>query len=49
VLAVRDADGTFTTNPDPETILRCHHVIIAVGTETDLQRLVALVNPAATR
>jgi voltage-gated potassium channel len=49
VLAVRSADGTFTTNPDPEIVLRAHHVIIAVGTEPDLQRLVALVNPTAAR
>lgn len=39
VLALRDGTGLFTTNPDPETVLRPHHVIIAVGTDDALQRL----------
>lgn len=45
VLALRDADGTFTSNPDPDTVLHAHHIVIAVGTEHDLNRLVGLVNP----
>jgi voltage-gated potassium channel len=49
VLALRDADGTFITNPEPDIVLRAHHIVIAVGTESDLQRLVQLVNPAAAR
>jgi voltage-gated potassium channel len=49
VLAVRDASGVFTTNPDPDTVLRAHHIVIAVGTESDLRRLVELVNPAASQ
>jgi voltage-gated potassium channel len=49
VLAVRDAGGAFTTNPEPDTVLRAHHIVIAVGTEADLRRLVQLVNPAAAR
>ncbi len=48
VLAVRDPDGAFTTNPAPETVLRAHHIVIAVGTEADLHRLVRLVNPSST-
>ena len=39
VLAVRHADGTFVTNPDPASTLAPHQVIIAVGTASDLQRL----------
>lgn len=39
VLAVRDTDGTFTTNPGPDTIIRPGQVIIAVGTDDDLNRL----------
>lgn len=39
VLALRETDGTFTTNPDPDTIIEPKQVIIAVGTDTDLARL----------
>ena len=39
VLAVRLPDGTFVTNPDPASTLAPHHVIIAVGTADDLERL----------
>ena len=46
VLALRNADGTFTTNPDLDTMLHSHHIVIAVGTEADLARLVELVRPA---
>jgi voltage-gated potassium channel len=43
VLALRDTDGTFLTNPDPDTVLRARHVIIAVGTEIDLDHLLDTV------
>jgi voltage-gated potassium channel len=39
VLALRQTDGTFTTNPDPDTLIEPKPVIIAVGTDTDLRRL----------
>jgi voltage-gated potassium channel len=39
VLAVREVDGTFTTNPDPDTLIEPKQVIIAVGTDRDLARL----------
>jgi voltage-gated potassium channel len=39
VLAVRLADGTFVTNPDPASTLAAHQVIIGVGTAEDLERL----------
>ncbi len=38
VLALRHTDGTFTTNPDPDTVITPHQVIIAVGTHDDLER-----------
>ncbi len=42
VLAVRLADGTFVTNPDPASTLEPQQVIIAVGTADDLDRLEGL-------
>ena len=39
ILAVRDGDGAFTTNPSPETVIRPGHVLIAIGTATQLQAL----------
>jgi len=39
VLALRGDDGSFRTNPDPDTILHPHHVIIAVGTVEALEQL----------
>lgn len=43
VLALRAADGTFTTNPSPETVIRPGQVIIAIGTPRDLGSLEQLV------
>jgi voltage-gated potassium channel len=40
VLALREPSGEFTTNPDPDTVILPHHVIIAVGTDTDLAAFV---------
>lgn len=40
VLALRLDDGAFNTNPDPDTVLQAHHVIIAVGTDEALQQLI---------
>jgi voltage-gated potassium channel len=39
VLALREPDGTFNTNPDPDTVIAPHHVIIAVGTDEALRQL----------
>jgi voltage-gated potassium channel len=39
ILALRLVDGTFTTNPDPGTIIQPHQVLIAVGTDEDFRRL----------
>lgn len=43
VLALRHPDGVFQTNPTPETEFRAGHVIIAIGTQTELDALGALV------
>jgi voltage-gated potassium channel len=42
VLAVRDEGGVFRSNPDPDTAIHAGDVVIAVGTEIDLGRLVTL-------
>ena len=39
VLALRRVDGTFTTNPDPDTVIEPHQVLIAVGADDDFERL----------
>lgn len=43
VLALRDEAGVFQTNPDPDTEVRAGHVIIAIGTQGELDALVTLV------
>ncbi|MEZ5219126.1 MAG: potassium channel protein [Ilumatobacteraceae bacterium] len=43
VLALRLADGTFVANPDPDFVLCPHQVVIAVGMDEDLRRLVEVV------
>ncbi len=43
VLALRHEDGTFHTNPPPDTEIRSGHVIIAIGTQAELDALVAFV------
>ncbi|MGZ4737187.1 MAG: potassium channel family protein [Acidimicrobiia bacterium] len=43
VLALRDEDGTFHTNPAPDTEIRSGQVIIAIGTQEELDTLVAFV------
>jgi voltage-gated potassium channel len=47
VLAMRESDGTFTTNPAPETILTVGQILIAIGTEEQLQALVGAAGPGA--
>ena len=39
VLAMRRADGTFTTNPTPDMMIEPGQVLIVVGTDDDLTRL----------
>jgi voltage-gated potassium channel len=43
VLALRNEDGGFQTNPAPDTEVRAGQVIIAIGTQDELDALVALV------
>jgi voltage-gated potassium channel len=39
ILAMRDDDGRFTTNPSPETVLEAGQILIAIGTEAQLKAL----------
>ncbi|WP_420450977.1 potassium channel family protein [Ilumatobacter sp.] len=45
VLALRGPDGGFTTNPTGDTRIEAHHVIIAVGTDDDFDRLARVASP----
>ncbi|MGH9034460.1 MAG: potassium channel family protein, partial [Acidimicrobiia bacterium] len=45
ILAMRAADGTFTTNPAPETVLGAGQILIAIGTEEQLKALIAASRP----
>ncbi len=45
VLALRDGDGTFQTNPGPDTEVSAGQVIIAIGTQDELDALVRFVKP----
>jgi len=39
ILALRRVDGSFTTNPDPDTVIEPHQILIAVGADDDFDRL----------
>ena len=41
VLALREAEGTFLTNPDPDTELVVGQILIAIGTDDQLRALSA--------
>lgn len=41
ILALRDGDGTFLTNPSADVVLRADHLLIAIGTEAQLKALAA--------
>lgn len=43
VLALRDADGRFLSNPPPDTPFVAGHVLIAIGTDDELTTLAKLV------
>jgi voltage-gated potassium channel len=49
VLALRDENGTFQTNPSPDTEIQSGQVIIAIGTQAELDDLVTFVGPGAAR
>jgi voltage-gated potassium channel len=42
LLAVRDGDGGFTTNPTAHTVMKAGHILIAIGTEPQLLALSAV-------
>ena len=39
VLALREQDGSFTTNPSPDATINAGHVLIAIGTPAELEAL----------
>jgi voltage-gated potassium channel len=43
VLALRERDGSFTTNPSPDTVIREGHILIAIGTSAELEALAGAV------
>jgi voltage-gated potassium channel len=45
VLALRSADGAFTTNPSPDTAIRAGDLLIAIGTADQLRALGAAAAP----
>ena len=45
ILATRDGDGEFTTNPPPEMVLCAGQILIAIGTEAQLKALTAAARP----
>ncbi|HZU80534.1 MAG TPA: NAD-binding protein [Acidimicrobiales bacterium] len=47
VLALRQHDGSFVTNPPPETLLSAGQVLIAIGTEGQLGQLAGMMGPDA--
>jgi voltage-gated potassium channel len=44
VLALRESDGSFTTNPSPDTVIRSGHILIAIGTSSELEALARTVD-----
>jgi voltage-gated potassium channel len=49
VLAMRDAQGRFRSNPTPETLIQAGEVLIAIGTPEQLDSLAAEVADASAR
>ncbi len=47
VLALRELDGTFATNPSPDTTIQQGQVLIAIGTSTELEALSRAVETRA--
>ena len=43
VLAMRRPDGSFQTNPPPDTLITADLILIAIGTQAELGALVELV------
>jgi voltage-gated potassium channel len=49
VLALREEDGRFNTNPSPDTTIRAGHVLIAIGTPAELTALERTMEERAPR
>jgi voltage-gated potassium channel len=47
IVALKKADGSFDTTPDPDAELNAGDVLIAVGTEAELRALAELFAPSA--
>ena len=47
VLAIRNADGTFVTNPEPETVIEGGSTLVVIGTGDQLAALEALISGGA--
>ena len=47
VLALREPDGTFRTNPTPDAVMDAGQVIIAIGTQAELESLTSYVSGPA--
>lgn len=46
VLALRDSDGSFRSNPPPESVLAPDTTVIAIGTSDQLEQLKTLLEPS---
>jgi voltage-gated potassium channel len=46
VLALREPDGSFVTNPAPDAEIRAEHLLIAIGTEAQLEALRGIAQDA---
>lgn len=47
VLALRESDGTFNTNPSPDATICEGHVLIAIGTSSELEALARAIGERA--
>jgi voltage-gated potassium channel len=47
VLALREEDGSFNTNPSPDTTINVGHVLIAIGTPEELDALAVIMRERA--
>jgi voltage-gated potassium channel len=48
VLALREEDGNFITNPSPDTALHAGQILIAIGTPTELEALERTIEEPAS-
>ena len=48
MLALREEDGSFITNPSPDTAIHAGHILIAIGTPTELDALERTIEQPAS-